>query len=250
VATKNNIAAMAARRQQNRGPSEFDVASPIVSEAAALRQLADHIDKSHEEEKRRIAAELHDEMGATLTSLSMHLDSVYALFPDEQKWRDREASMRELLFSMVATTRRIQADLRPPMLDLFGIRTAIGEYLEDFRNRSGITCVVSLPDDDVEIGNRLEITIYRMLQQILDNIVRHAHATRIDVILDIDDEQVALTVLDDGVGISANWKDASPAFGLRWLWERANFLGGTLIISANKNKGTKVAIALPLIKPN
>ena len=103
---------------------EQQLEATIAERTATLRELANHIETVREEEKHAIARELHDDMGATLTSLSMHLQGAYVLFPDEEKWRLRKAKIQSLLSEVVATTRRMQTSLRPTMLDLFGLKTA------------------------------------------------------------------------------------------------------------------------------
>jgi signal transduction histidine kinase len=226
-----------------------DLEATIASRTANLRKLADYQEAVHEEERRSIAKELHDEMGASLTSLSMQLEAASMLVPANAEWNDRMQRMRLLVTSMAGVIRRIQADLRPAMLDLFGIKAAINEQLDLFSERSGIVCSRSLPDEDVFISRRLEIIIYRMLQESLNNVLKHAQASQVDVILDVDDDRVALTIRDNGIGIAPACIEGATSYGLRGLQERAAFLGGTVRVSGNNTRGTTVAIALPLATP-
>jgi PAS domain S-box-containing protein len=225
---------------------ELRLEETVSDRTAALRRFADHLETVREEEKRAIARELHDDMGASLTSLSMHMEGAYPLLPGDPQWTERKAKIQTLLRSLVTTTRRIQTELRPTMLDLFGIKAAIHELTDDFRQRTGIACEVSLPDEDISIGHKREITVYRMLQALLDNVVRHAQASRVDVILDVDEDRAALTVRDDGVGMPPEGKDGTNAYGLRGIEERAAFLGGAVTVSAGRNGGTVVSVELPL----
>jgi PAS domain S-box-containing protein len=225
---------------------ELRLEETVARRTATLRRLADHLETVREEEKRAIARELHDDMGASLTSLSMHMEGAYPLLPSDPQWTERKAKIQTLLRSLVTTTRRIQTELRPTMLDLFGIKAAIHELTDDFRQRSSIVCEVSLPDEDIAISHKLEITVYRMLQEMLNNVVKHAQASRVDVILDIDEDRVALTVRDNGIGISPERQDRHAAYGLRGLKERAAFLGGAVTVSAGRNGGTVVSVQLPL----
>ena len=218
----------------------------ISRRTATLRRLADHLETVREEEKRAIARELHDDMGASLTSLSMHMEGAYPLLPSDAQWTERKAKIQNLLRSLVMTTRRIQTELRPTMLDLFGIKAAIHELTDDFKQSTNIACEVNLPDEDVAIGHKLEITVYRMLQEMLNNVVKHAQATQVDVILDVDEDQVALTVRDNGVGIPPERRDVPGTYGLRGLQERAAFLGGTVSITPGRSGGTVVSVRLPL----
>ena len=225
---------------------ELQLEATIAERTTALRELTNHIETIREEEKRAIARELHDDMGATLTSLSMHLQSAYTLFPQEEKWVARKAKIQALLSDLVASTRRMQTSLRPTMLDLFGLKTAIGELATDFSKQSGLPCRISLPDEDLPMQDRRDIALYRMLQEILNNVVKHAHATRVDIILDMTDHELALTVRDDGVGIPPERLDNATTYGLRGLRERAAFLGGAIAIRAPTGGGTVVAITVPL----
>ena len=225
---------------------ERQLEATIAERTAALRELTNHIESIREEEKRAIARELHDDMGATLTSLSMHLQGTYALFPDDDKWNGRKSKIQSLLASVVATTRRLQTNLRPTMLDLFGLKTAIGELLAEFSAESGLNCKASLPDDDLVIDAKLEIALYRMLQEILNNVAKHARASKVDVILDLDEDRLALTVRDDGVGIDEERLHNTVTHGLRGLHERAAYLGGSIRIRRGIDGGTTVAIHLPL----
>jgi signal transduction histidine kinase len=154
--------------------------------------------------------------------------------------------MQTLLSSLVATTRRIQTELRPNMLELFGLKAAIAEQLEDFGARTEILCKSSLPDEDITIDHRIEIAVYRMLQEILNNVSKHAHASQVEVILDIDEDRLALTVRDNGVGMSQERFENTSTHGLRGLNERATYLGGRVRFSAAKDKGTAVVIELPI----
>lgn len=218
----------------------------ISRRTATLRRLADHLETVREEEKRAIARELHDDMGASLTSLSMHMEGAYPLLPSDPQWTERKAKIQNLLRSLVTTTRRMQTELRPTMLDLFGIKAAIHELTDDFRQRGGIGYEVNLPDEDIAIGHKLEITLYRMLQEILNNVVKHAKASHVDIILDVDEDRVALTVRDNGIGIAPDKRDRPDVYGLRGLQERAAFLGGTVSFSDGRNGGTVVSVQLPL----
>ncbi|GAC1408938.1 MAG: hypothetical protein NVSMB6_08400 [Burkholderiaceae bacterium] len=225
---------------------ELQLEATIAERTATLRELTNHIETIREEEKRAIARELHDDMGATLTSLSMHLQGAYVLFPDEEKWRLRKAKIQSLLSQVVATTRRMQTRLRPTMLDLFGLKTAIGELMTEFGEQSGLRCRISLPDEDLQTNSRLDIALYRMLQEILNNVAKHAHASRLDLILDVDEDRLALTVRDDGVGIAPERLQNTETYGLRGLHERAAFLGGSILIRNGAEGGTIVAIKIPL----
>ena len=234
------------RAEDSLRARELQLEATIAERTATLRELTNHIETIREEEKRAIARELHDDMGATLTSLSMHLQGAYVLFPDEEKWNVRKSKIKSLLSDVVATTRRMQTGLRPTMLDLFGLKTAIGDLMAEFGVQYGLTCHVSLPDEELPLDARLDIALYRMLQEILNNVAKHANASSVDVILDIDEDRLALTVRDDGIGIAAERLNNTTTYGLRGLHERAAFLGGSISIRSGAAGGTTVMIQIPL----
>ncbi|MFJ3056713.1 PAS domain-containing protein [Herbaspirillum sp. NPDC087042] len=225
---------------------ESQLEKTVIQRTALLRELTNHLETVREEEKRAIARELHDNMGASLTALSMHLEGVYQILPPDEKWSDRKTRMQGLMKSLVATTRRIQTELRPNTLDLFGLKAAISEQLDELHERTGIACHASLPDEDVEVDHEMEIAIYRMLQEMLNNVTKHAKARKVDVILDIDEDHVALTVRDDGVGIPEERRDNHKTYGLRGLRERATFFGGQVDIRSTPGKGALITISLPI----
>ena len=238
---------ISARKEMERQlkQREAELETTISQRTATLRKLADHLESVREEEKRAIARELHDDMGASLTSLNMHLDSIYKVLPEEPKWADRISRIQALVAALVATTRRIQIGLRPIMLDLFGLKAGITEQLEEFQQRTGIVCKCSLPDEDVKLPHKLEITLYRMLQEALNNVAKHAQASQVEVILDVDEDFAALTVRDDGIGIPQERLDNQTTYGIRGLSERASFLGGTARVFASATKGTTMRVELP-----
>lgn len=229
---------------------ELELERTIFQRTALLRDLTNHIEDVREEEKRAIARELHDNMGAALTALSMHLEGVYKVLPDDSLWEERRIRIQELLRSLVATTRRIQTELRPNMLDLFGLKAAIMEQLDDFGQRTEIFCHASFPDESVSIDHKIEIAVYRMLQEILNNVAKHAQATKVNVILDLDEDRLALSVCDNGIGISSERLENVHTHGLRGLKERASFLGGKVVFKAaqfdGKKMGTLVMVEVPL----
>lgn len=227
---------------------ESQLEKTVVQRTALLRELTNHLETVREEEKRAIARELHDNMGASLTALSMHLEGVYQVLPADEKWADRKTRMQGLMKSLVSTTRRIQTELRPNTLDLFGLKAAISEQLDELHERTGVACHASLPDEDVAVGHQMEIAIYRMLQEMLNNVTKHAKASKVDVILDVDEDHVALTVRDDGVGIPEERRDNHKTYGLRGLRERATYFGGKVDIRSTPGKGALITISLP-IKP-
>jgi len=237
-----------AEKQLRQRESELEIL--VEERTRTLRDLTNHIETVREEEKRAIARELHDDMGASLTALSMHLENVYKILPDAEPWIDRTQRIRKLVTALVSTTRRIQTELRPNMLDLFGLNAALNEQVESFAERTGIECRVSLPDEPVAVDHKIEIAAFRMMQEALNNVAKHAAASKVDVVLDIDEDRLALSIRDNGKGISDRELDNTRTHGLRGMRERASYLGGEVRFRAGiQGKGTVVTILIPIVMP-
>ena len=228
---------------------ETQLEALVLARTAEVRELIGHLEATREEEKRAIARELHDDLGSTLTALNMHLAIIFQQLSGDAKITERAVKVKALLNSITATTRRIQNGLRPDKLDVFGLKAAIADQVQEFENYTGLTCRTSLPDEDLSYDSQMEITLFRMVQEALNNIAKHAKATRVDVILDDNDEEVMLTILDDGIGISAGMNQGSK-HGLRGMRERAGYLGGRFEIAKGpQGRGARVTVTLPKSKP-
>ncbi len=210
-----------------------------------VRELIGHLECLREEEKRTIARELHDDLGSSLTALSMHLTILFQQFPSDTAITERAVQIRALLDSITATTRRIQNGLRPDKLDIFGIKTAITDLAADFENYTGVGCVTSLPDEDIAYSSQVEITLFRVVQEALNNIAKHARASRVDIVLDDDGDYVFLNIRDNGIGIAAQTPPSRSTHGLRGMRERAAYLGGSIDIDSVANGGTRIRVCLP-----
>ncbi len=218
---------------------------------AELRELSAQVLQAREDEKTRIARELHDELGQQLTALKMDLAWARAqLPPGFPALSDKLARMDATLDSTVSATRRISADLRPLMLDDLGLAEAAEWLVEDFEQRSGIVCELALADAESISGleDATATAVYRMLQESLTNAARHSGARHVQVALGITDGEVVLRVEDDGRGIRDEDRKKSRSFGLKGLRERAHYLGGTAEIGPVSEGGTRVAVRVPAMK--
>jgi len=216
-----------------------------------LRELSAQVLQAREDEKTRIARELHDELGQQLTALKMDLAWARALLPaGAAELSYKLERMDTTLDATVAATRRISADLRPLMLDDLGLAEAAEWLVEDFEQRSGIVCELAL--EDAEEISALEpataTALYRMLQESLTNVARHSQAGHVSVALGIDGGEVFLAIEDDGRGISAEDRQKTRSFGLKGLRERAHYLGGAAQIEPASERGTRVAVRVPALK--
>jgi PAS domain S-box-containing protein len=228
---------------------EMQLEALVEERTAEVSELIGHLEATREEEKRAIARELHDDLGSALTALNMHLAIIFQQISTDPNLTERTVQVKALLNSVTATTRRIQSGLRPDKLDIFGIKTAIIELALDFENYTGVACRASLPDEDLAYTPQIEITIFRMVQEALNNIAKHAKATKVDVILDDNEDYVMLTIRDNGVGIPAGRITGNTTHGLRGMRERASYLRGKIDIASESGKGTKITVKLPKTIP-
>ena len=214
---------------------------------AELRELSARVLEAREEEKTLIARELHDELGQLLTALKMDLAWMRErLPPPGTELGGKAAQMEALLDRTVTSVRRISANLRPLMLDDLGLLDAAAWLVEDFGARSGIDVRLTLPEAALEgLDRRVANTVYRVLQESLTNIARHAQARQAWVVLGASAEEVRIEVEDDGRGIVDDELSRSRSLGLKGMRERVLYLGGTLDISRAPRGGTRVQATLP-----
>ncbi len=211
----------------------------------ALRELSASVVEAREEERRRIARELHDELGQRLTALKMDL-SILAGSTDPQAVDERIRGMLATLDDTVASVRRISADLRPMMLDDLGLNAAIEWLARDATQRMGVAVTLQLGDADPPVDERVATAVYRMVQEALTNVARHAQATGVQVTLRAGAGELVLTVQDNGIGFSADALEREGSFGLMGLRERALMLGGRMEVGNVPGSGGRVTITLPL----
>lgn len=217
----------------------------VIARTAEVSELLGHLESTREEEKRAIARELHDDLGSAFTALNMHLAILFEKISCDPEITERVMQVKALLSSVIDATRRIQIGLRPDKLDIFGIKIAISEQALEFEKYTGVTCKASLPDEELEYTPQQEIALFRIVQEALNNIAKHAKAAHVDVILDDTDDKIVLTVRDDGVGISSIRSRRITTHGLRGMRERAAYLGGEVRIASGNGKGTCITVTLP-----
>lgn len=211
-----------------------------------LRNLAVRLQSIREEESTRIALEIHDELGQALTGLKMDLTWLNKKLPRDQKpLAEKIASMLKLIDTTIHTVRRISTELRPGVLDDLGLVAAIEWQAEEFQQRTGIRCSVSLPEDTPALDRDRSTAVFRIFQETLTNIARHANAKTVAITMRCDAEHVYLEVRDDGIGIPAQKINNPQSMGLIGMRERAVFLGGRLNITSHPMQGTTVTLQVP-----
>lgn len=214
---------------------------------ATLRELAAHLQSVREEERTAIAREIHDEMGQVLTAMKIDLVRLRSRLKDRKDGAANElvASMLRSVDDAIVTVQRIMAELRPSILDDLGLAAAIEWQTRQFEHRTGIACAVDLPDAALSLSPRARTAIFRILQEALTNVARHANASRVSVSLVSDPAWTTLSVADDGKGISPLALEDSRSFGLLGMRERAAVFGGTVEIRGEAGAGTSVRVRLP-----
>jgi PAS domain S-box-containing protein len=214
-----------------------------------LKELGAAANVAREHEKSRVARELHDELGQSLTALQMDVAWCKEnIPPGEQALARKLDRMQAMLDATVAATRRIAADLRPLMLDDLGLLPAVEWLVEDFSQRSGVACEleVSDPDLDLALPDAYATAVYRSIQESLTNVTKHARASRVEVAIGESDGMLTVRVCDNGAGFSADDPRKPNSYGLLGLRERAALLGGDATISSAPGAGTRIEIRLPV----
>jgi len=211
-----------------------------------LRALAARLQMAREEERKRVAREIHDELGQSLTAIKIELSNMLFEWPPEHKPSRRAESIARLVDTTIQSVRRISTELRPGILDALGLAAAVEWVAEEFKTRTGTTCRVDLPKEAIEIDPELATTVFRILQETLTNIARHADATQVDIRLAREDGRLSLEVHDNGIGISEEQLSASGTLGILGMRERALLLGGEFLMTGAPNMGTRVVVRIPL----
>jgi PAS domain S-box-containing protein len=215
-----------------------------------LRALAARLQMAREEERKRVAREIHDELGQALTAIKIELSSLLFEWPAEQKPSRRAESIARLVDTTIQSVRRISTELRPGILDALGLAAAVEWAAEEFQTRTGTRCRVDLPNETIEVDQDLATTVFRILQEALTNIARHADATQVDIRLESEGGRLSLEVRDNGKGISGEQVSGVSSLGILGMRERVLLLGGTLDISSTMRIGTTVRVLIPDSAPS
>jgi signal transduction histidine kinase len=212
-----------------------------------LRELAAALHDVREAEQMRIARELHDELGQQLTGLKMDLAWIGGKLPDDRPELLRKAEgMKQLVDTAVKSVRRIASDLRPLVLDDLGLVAGLEWLVQDFSKRTGIEVALNVDVGDIAPGDAQASALFRILQESLTNVARHAQANRVRVALAHDGGRLKLTVQDNGKGLDEGaGAGRAGSFGLLGIRERAIMLGGQASFSSRPGEGTLVDVSIP-----
>ncbi len=211
------------------------------------RTLVQHIEEEMENERTKIARDLHDDLGQKLSILNMDISWIKSRIGVQSPSVENKLNeMLQLLTETMGSIKKISFGLRPSILDDLGIQEAIKWQLRDFRKTTGITSLLSVLPKDLVIDKSLSIVFFRIIQESLTNIARHSGAKNVSVILKSDEELLKLMIQDNGKGIEPGQIDDPKSFGLIGIRERARSFGGDVSISGKKGKGTLVTVVIPV----
>ena len=223
----------------------------LVLQREQLRALAERLQWVREEDRKQVARDLHDQIGQILTAIKMDMTWMTRHLPEsEAEVLARLAESIPLINDGVKTVRAICSGLRPGVLDDLGLAAAIEWQASEFSSRHGVHCQVSVPPVDLHLDGDRATATFRIFQECLTNVIRHAQAKTVRVELCQEDESILLIVKDDGIGFhTSDSSNALGSLGLLGMKERAQFCGGDVQISSSPGKGTTVTVRVPVDIP-
>lgn len=224
--------------------------SELRESRAQLAELSSHLEAAKEEERERIARDIHDELGSTLVAIKFETSLLSSRLPDDPlQLRKRVRAIEGLIDEAISTAGRVARELRPGVLKDFGLAAAIECQADDFSQRVGLRCDTSGISHEVDPDEATSLALFRVFQEGLTNVAKHAHATWVWIRLGLDGDTVTLEIADNGRGISADDMNKPKSFGLRGIRERMLALGGSLDLAGNTPQGARVLLRAPY-KPN
>jgi signal transduction histidine kinase len=217
-----------------------------------LRLLAGHLQSAVEEERIRIARSIHDEIGTLMTAIKMDLAflgreiSENGAKKSPDALREQISATTKLVDDVIQTLHEIVRELRPAVLDHLGLRAAIEWQMQDFQERAKIECQFDSDLDELDLDPARSTAVFRILQEVLTNVARHAQATRVEASLRKEGNYLILEVRDNGKGISEEQVYTVGRFGLLGMRERAHVFGGDVVIRGSPGEGTVVTVRIPV----
>jgi PAS domain S-box-containing protein len=213
-----------------------------------LRLLSQRMLQIQEDERARIARDLHDQLGQELVFLKIKAQSLAEQVGPASVAYDAAAELASLIDRVKATSHRIALSIRPDILDGLGLVKAIQWYAGEFELQTSIACFVDVPVDDVEVPKNVATAAYRILQEALTNVFKHASATEVHVVVEIKAKVLTVRISDNGKGFDSDSLSERASLGLIGMRERARLVGGSLKVSTRRPAGTRVVARLPLVE--
>jgi len=217
----------------------------VAERTAELRNLARHMERVREEEKAKLAREIHDELGHTLTALAISIRRLRTC-KDETERNKKSEELTELVRNASQTSKRIMSDLRPSILEDLGLDAAIEWLAREFNSRHDIICHVTVHEAQTKLKEETAIALFRITQESLTNIAKHAHASQVEIIITLQDKELLLLISDDGQGLNLGWETKEGSYGLQGMRERALALGGSLTVKSKLHKGVQLLVTIPI----
>ncbi|HEV3421946.1 MAG TPA: PAS domain-containing sensor histidine kinase [Candidatus Acidoferrum sp.] len=212
-----------------------------------LRALAARLQCVREEERAYIAREIHDELGQACTAIKMDLALIGRKLTKRQtKLQSKVDSSIQLVDSAIVTLRRIASELRPRTLDDLGLHPALEAQAQEFESRTGIRCSVTLPPEPLTLDTDRSTAIFRIFQESLTNVARHAHATQVEARLHRENDRIVLEIFDNGTGFDPEVAKEHKSLGLIGMQERALLLNGEFKAEGVPGRGTTIRLTIPL----
>lgn len=220
----------------------------VVGERTAeLTRLTTHLQSVAEQEKAAVARDLHDELGGLLTAARMDVAWLQARTGIEDAgMRSKLRSLTEVIEDAMTIKRRVVENLRPALLDHFGLPAALQSHFEETCTHAGLRCRARIPADFAPVPQDLSIALFRVGQESLTNIIRHAHATDVELSFEGDRHHIRIVIRDNGVGIAADKLDGGASHGLAGMRHRVGTLGGRFVIAACQPRGTRTEVIVPM----
>jgi len=231
--------------------------SQLKESYKALREMGYKLESIREEEKKRIAVEIHDQLGQELTAIKLELYLINVLFKQKKDLSKMDQVLMAKVNSVISktsstieTVRRISHDLRPAVLDHLGLISSIRMLLKNFEQSNNIKVKANILDDELDFEQDFTVNVYRVLQEALTNISKHANATLVKIDFIIKDELMELNISDNGAGFNQDKIKESEKFGIYNMTERIKKLEGDFRIRSKENSGTSIKITFPAYKFN
>ena len=217
------------------------------AQSAELTELYRHLQQAQEEERALLSRGLHDELGGLLLAARMDVTWLqHERPPDPEQYRQRLERIRTALDLGIDLKRRVVEELRPTLLDTMGLVPALRWQVEETCRRADLTCVEQLPEDEPVFSRAGAITLFRVVQEALDNVAKHSRAKEVHIALEFTDQHVVLTIGDDGVGSTAEALTRPKAHGIAGMRHRIHVLGGRMNITTAPSGGMRIHVQVPL----
>lgn len=219
----------------------------IKNSLEKLHQLSKHVEKVRENERLAISRELHDDLGQALTAVKIDLTMIKNNIKSDDKAVDKINKVIKLVGDTIKTVQKLTSQLRPEVLEDLGLEAAIEWYTKEFSERTFIKVITDIVDE-ITINSDDALIVFRIMQESLTNISRHANASQVEIGLYKENDYVCLSIKDNGIGINEKAINSKKSFGIIGMMERAASLGGSFNIYNNKGKGTTAKLIFPIKK--